>query len=761
MGKRKKSWLEQNSQEDQSYDVPDYSEQAAGEQVSKPELDPLTLQSLADKGYLKQSFVNKQLGPQTDVEDVGPRADIPPSPNEKKKSAVIPEGLPNETPEQKAAFDAETKRMQEAWRKEQAAKKPAKSEPMKPDTAALAKALKSPPPIGLEEALRPKGPAVFNPDAPNIPGGAMDMSPAYTEDLAKAVKAPPPIGLEKALAPTDVNPVGQPNPNFNVGPQGLVSAPGQTNTAADIQRQAGPYQQPVPEPPPDPYRLQEQLRRHNLLPGEMIHDTQNRDYLGKQVGTVNELTALHAQTQAEVAQEMNRRNLEQERMLRDQQRYQEEYQKSMAADQAKLEAERQKIINNKIDPNRFMKDNPAQFIAGVLGAAMLGYTHSDAGLKMLQNRIDRDIAAQESDLGSKKEGLSAGQNLLNQKMKTFQDLNMAKASLRSDLLLQSKLKAEQMMAKAGPDETKIRGQAMVDSLNKAYNDSQFQLSQLSDQRAAQKAAAAGAAAAAAMAARNKTEEQLRAAWLADKQVRTKEGLEPVSYEKWRANEYSNAQTGQGNSFQVVGPSGKTEMVSSPNEDARKELQGAAIRLQNTDQMVDELIALRKKHGQAGNWPKADYVRAESLRNALAKSFKRPGENSDRDWEVLLARIPEITDFSPGRAIAGAEDSTITNLEKLRREQSNVWESYKNTYGVPGSATPTEKDLGGKRQEGESGVPDNEEVSMSPLQRKTRELMKANPSLTKTRAAALAAQELLKKGKTATEQAEEDERKIGY
>jgi hypothetical protein len=73
---------------------------------------------------------------------------------------------------------------------------------------------------------------------------------------------------------------------------------------------------------------------------------------------------------------------------------------------ARLLEDRRKINDAKID-TRFAQGDVAANVFAVLGAALLGAIGSDAGLKAIENRIDRDVRKQLSVRGSQLEALAS------------------------------------------------------------------------------------------------------------------------------------------------------------------------------------------------------------------------------------------------------------------------------------------------------------------------------------------------------------------
>lgn len=94
------------------------------------------------------------------------------------------------------------------------------------------------------------------------------------------------------------------------------------------------------------------------------------------------------------------------------------------------------VANSKINPGRYMSSQgPMSRIVMAIGAGLGGYAQATGGganpmLDMIQKNIDRDIAAQEQDLSSKKFKVNNMTNAIAEGMKAGMNLQQAKAAAR-------------------------------------------------------------------------------------------------------------------------------------------------------------------------------------------------------------------------------------------------------------------------------------------------------------------------------------------
>jgi hypothetical protein len=116
------------------------------------------------------------------------------------------------------------------------------------------------------------------------------------------------------------------------------------------------------------------------------------------------------------------------------------YERAMTESRAKrdeLAAESERLAKAKIDPSRFWSDagTPAKIgmaitaiLGGWLGAKNGG---KNQGLELIQNIIDRDLAAQESDMANRRDSLAFRRGLLGDQMAATGNLFEARMAVRS------------------------------------------------------------------------------------------------------------------------------------------------------------------------------------------------------------------------------------------------------------------------------------------------------------------------------------------
>lgn len=234
----------------------------------------------------------------------------------------------------------------------------------------------------------------------------------------------------------------------------------------------------------------------------------------------------------------------------------------MAEEQGKLADVQQQIADRKIDPSRVWHSFGAgeKIGAGIamamsaIGNALTGQGGAVNGaLAMIQNTVDRDIAAQREAVAGMRDDLAAKTNLFGLMRTKFADDRQAEAAARSGLLQAAQMKAEQYKAAAGSAEARANGDALIAGLgqqglqNKAQFDNQAnaQIQQglglgiHAEQNADQIATSERVAAAKAAGERVK----------GDREAKTIEGLEGYAKSE---NAYTKAQEFEG-SYQTLMP----------------------------------------------------------------------------------------------------------------------------------------------------------------------------------------------------------------
>lgn len=145
----------------------------------------------------------------------------------------------------------------------------------------------------------------------------------------------------------------------------------------------------------------------------------------------------------------------------------------MAEEQGKLADVQQQIADRKIDPNRVWHSfgTGEKIGAGIamamsaLGNALTGQGGAVNGaLAMIQNTVDRDVAAQREAVAGMRDDLAAKTNLFGLMRTKFSDDRQAEAAARSGLLQAAQMKAEQYKAAAGSAEARANGDAIIAGL---------------------------------------------------------------------------------------------------------------------------------------------------------------------------------------------------------------------------------------------------------------------------------------------------------
>lgn len=119
---------------------------------------------------------------------------------------------------------------------------------------------------------------------------------------------------------------------------------------------------------------------------------------------------------------------------------------------AKYNAANDALAAQKEDPNRWGKNlSQGQQILGIVSAGLAGFLHPDgenSAVKMMQQAIDRDIAAQRSDMANKREALAGKMNALGQLTEIYGSQEAAEEHLRASMLDDAKTQLQAQAAKS-------------------------------------------------------------------------------------------------------------------------------------------------------------------------------------------------------------------------------------------------------------------------------------------------------------------------
>jgi hypothetical protein len=128
------------------------------------------------------------------------------------------------------------------------------------------------------------------------------------------------------------------------------------------------------------------------------------------------------------------------------------------------------ISKQKIDPEAIWKEkgDGAKFLAGIgialgaFGAARNG--GQNAALSIVQDSINKNIDAQQSNIANQREGLKAKTGLYGMMLDRFKDRDMALGASKAALYEQAELKAKEWAARNGIDQSSAQYQGLMQGL---------------------------------------------------------------------------------------------------------------------------------------------------------------------------------------------------------------------------------------------------------------------------------------------------------
>lgn len=143
-----------------------------------------------------------------------------------------------------------------------------------------------------------------------------------------------------------------------------------------------------------------------------------------------------------------------------------------------MEQVNKSIMENQIDPNRFMGNmstlgrigTALGLILGGIGKGMTG-GRENLALRALENAIDRDIDAQKQELGKKN-------NLLTAYYKMYGDLEQAEAATKAQIMSMTQLQANQIAARSKSQQAQQQNllfQAQLNTKREQYENQQAQM----------------------------------------------------------------------------------------------------------------------------------------------------------------------------------------------------------------------------------------------------------------------------------------------
>jgi hypothetical protein len=213
----------------------------------------------------------------------------------------------------------------------------------------------------------------------------------FAERGSHAAPGLPPIQSEAAPAPA----TGLDIP----APASAPAEPSDAQNAAELHRLAGQQALQGRRIAPQAAGYSPQSRT-----GALPTDVANRQ-MDERDAAIESVIGATEQQAANEAEDLRRTGLHEQMRLTVQREEQERIQREAAAKQSRLQADRRRINDAEID-TEFAKGKPLARALGVLGAALLGAIGSDAGLRMIENAIDRNVRNQMSVRGSKLQALA-------------------------------------------------------------------------------------------------------------------------------------------------------------------------------------------------------------------------------------------------------------------------------------------------------------------------------------------------------------------
>ncbi len=319
------------------------------------------------------------------------------------------------------------------------------------------------------------------------------------------------------------------------------------------------------------------------------------------------------------------------------------------------------VRTQKINPNRLYADSGSAVMAvigGALGGLYQGLNHlsNNPFLDQMNKNIDRDIAAQETDLKTKKESISERKGLLSEMRATYKDDALAKMQARN---LYYEAAKEDLAAQASEyDSPAIQSRA--DMAIAAITREQ---AKLDIQKAMQEAAARAAAGAAAEHRRQVDFEnalKLHGARVEDRKLDIEAGKEGTKAGQGDAQRFvGTGKDAQGN------PTGYLER----NAESAKERETATIAAQKLIKQLDRVQEIRREQGFAGRTASEavhglydtkaanELAVLESDMTTTAAQAAHLGALSESDRGLMTAKFRNLN--SPG---SGPDE----RLEELRR-----------------------------------------------------------------------------------------------
>jgi hypothetical protein len=323
-------------------------------------------------------------------------------------------------------------------------------------------------------------------------------------------------------------------------------------------------------------------------------------------------------------------------------------------------AKLQEAANKDIDPKRAW-NNASDGTKAVtyIAAALAGFAQGLSGengpnpvWERIDRLIDRDIAAQEKDLGTAQGAVDNQKGMLSVARQQFDDETQARAAAR-DLYYQSmQQKLQSLVAGTQSETVKANGEQMISELERK---------------------------------RLATQEQFRAQNARTAQTKTQyiryvDGL-PVAMSADQFMKQSNveadrrskgeAEKGSPEELRIPGLAGQ----ASSKESAKK-MREVEIGHKNITGLIDEARKIRKEVGGEA-FPTKEKARLQAINASLDLAFKEQanlGVMSDSDWQVVRRAIPDLTRWDTPWSTK-VDDHLAELKNTAQRSRTNAARSY--------------------------------------------------------------------------------------
>jgi len=550
------------------------------------------------------------------------------------------------------------------------------------------------------------------PSAPPVASDATSTQPTPPTLPATEATAPP-APVSKVGVPTSQVVGGQaPAPQAPIGPP----APPTTTVTPFVPGPNGQASVPVVKPTAQPQTLQQRVaggaynpyggptdQEKFLTPGERARKTELVEE-GKLKGDiVGRSTALGMKEDKQIADLFVQKTQEYQAMVDAQAKIRADENTIVQDNLNKLTAESKALSQMKIDPNRAWSNlsTGSKILAGIgmfIGAGGTRKGGANPAVEQINKAIDRDIAAQEFDIKNKAGSITQRAGLLQERMKQFGNLELARQAAKKDALDIAEMQVKTLMAGNKAEKTQLAGDELLANIQEAKNKTMFEFSQLNDQRARQLAAQAAARQAAANAKLYEDYKARRDALLKVNEERIKAGLAPLDPEQmagvksydYQPSDLSKSKDLRERTVEILGPDGKPRVYVGRDNKAADAIGEAEIAKQRLKALIKEAKELRAEHG-GELFPTAAKKRMQQINGEMLAEVKTIDKlgTLDAGVERLGEKIiPDLTDWN----IIG-EDTVLTQLDGLEKKADRNLDIVLRSNAVPGSMPATPSQLG--------------------------------------------------------------------